>query len=133
MEIHGNSNQGSQANLTDNLETASQTLFVLTEHFNIVIHETDSPHPYRRHNHDDDIDIVQLGKEQGRNQNTGNDHQTTHGWRTRFLLLAFQAQVTNCLPNLLIVQGANQSATIDRGNNQRNNNSHSRTEGYILE
>src|SRR5690606_15154713 len=114
MEIHGTSDDNTQPHLADNLESTGQSFLVFTEYLDVIVQKTYRSHPHRCDQHEDDINILELGEKERRHQNPCNDNQSAHGWCALFLFFTLKAQVSNGFTHLLGTQNTNQPTTIAR-------------------
>ncbi len=64
--------------MSDNLIFPFQTVFVLAENLDIVIHESQESQPYGGDNHQQQVDITHTTQEQDGNEDRHNDDDTSH-------------------------------------------------------
>ncbi len=76
-------------NLTHNLEPTCKSILIFPKYFDIIIQKAYSAQPNGSNQQKNDVNIIDIGKKQSRNDDTGHDHQSAHGWGTFFLLLTF--------------------------------------------
>ncbi len=133
VKIERSGNYETKHYLTHDLEPACQSLFVLEENLDIVVNKSDHPQPYGRDDHQDDVNIVQLGKKQYGDENGHQDNDATHSGSALFLHLTFKSEITDLLPYLLPLQHSDHSFTPDRGDEQSKDHRHGRTEGDVFE
>ena len=79
-------------------------LLILFKHLNVVVNKTQGAKPNGGHKHQQNVNVVQLAEQQGRNQNRGYDYDATHGWRALLLQLTLQTQIAHNLANLLFLK-----------------------------
>ena len=104
VEEQDSADDDTKDHLAEHFEDAPQSLFILLEYLDVVVQESDEAHPYRGDHEQLDVHIVQLGKEQGGNENGREDEEPAHGRCPGFFLLSFESEVPNGLTHLQFVQ-----------------------------
>src|SRR5574343_997366 len=118
--------------LTQDLEPTGQSVAIaffivntlllrqsLGAEFEIVVDETNQSQPYCSEDHQTDIGFIQISQQESGNQNGEDDDETTHCWRTFFLLLTGQTQITNRFTYLLAAEILDQFFSKYRRDHQR--------------
>src|SRR5690606_41808656 len=121
-----------ESNLPYNLENTFKSLLVFFENLNVIVDETDGSHPQGRGDEQHDVDVVQLGKQQHRDQRRYDDDQTSHRWSSGFLSLSFQPKFADGFTDLLCAQEVDDFLTVDGRNHQREQHRQRRTERDVL-
>src|SRR5690606_3982000 len=100
MKIYNSANDNSQSYLPKYFEFSFESFFIFFKYFNIVIQKANCSHPYRGKNQQPDINIVDSGEKQHRNQCCQNNDNSAHRWCTCFLILSFESKLSNGFADL---------------------------------
>src|SRR5690606_19347848 len=88
VEIQGDAHDQAETDLPHNLELSLETLFVLFEDLDIVIHSPDFPYPEQGDHQQVHIDVLQVCIEQYGQYGREDDDDAPHGGGARLLLLS---------------------------------------------
>src|SRR5688572_3613917 len=98
-----------------------------------IVEEADESHPQHHEHPDQDVSVIELRPEDGRNERSGKNDQAAHGWRALLLLVT----VGRALPDYLVKPHAPQTPDDQRTDNERNEQSCDRGTGgaerYVVE
>ena len=106
-------------------------VLILLEDLDIIISKAQESHQQSRHDHQDDVDIIETREEERRHENSHNDDDATHRRRPFLRLLAFKSEVTHQLTNLLATQEVDDLSSPDRTQQKRHDDRQAHTEGDI--
>ena len=133
MPHHGRSKDQPHADLSDDLEPSCQPLFVLLEHLDVVVDETDGAEPHRAEDHQLGVDVGEVREQQRWQKNRAEDDEAAHGGGALLVHLAFQAEVSNDFAHLLQLQTLDDALAKQNPHHQRRHQAHARAEGHEAE
>lgn len=105
---------------------------IKTSSHDIIISKPEHPQPNGTDQHQDDIDVLQFAEKKGRYQNGENDDDPPHRRRAPLAVLSLQIKIANGLPDLHLLQPADDLFTGENSDQQRENRSHRRAEHHKL-
>ena len=132
-EAHGRTYDNAQADLSHDLETPFEPLFVVAEDFDVVVQKADQPQPDRRNQHQLDIDVVELSEKQYGDENGQQDDYAAHRGRAFLLELSFEPQIADLLTDLFAAQEVDDVASEDDDDQQGDDDGCRRAERNVLE
>ena len=77
-EPQGQTDDKANGHLAHNLIPALQTFLVAAEYLDVVVHETEEAQPHGGHQHQDDVDVADTGKQQYGYEDGDDDDDAAH-------------------------------------------------------
>src|SRR5579864_8241353 len=112
--LHGNQRHGDESasqNLQPEIGARGKAEISLMNNFYIVIREADGGESTGCEHGDPYKSVLQIGPEQGGNDDGDHDQDSAHGWSSGLLLMCLRAFLADVLPDLEVAQAINHQWT----------------------
>ena len=106
-------------NLPTHLVAWAQAMVILPNDLQVVVREADAAERRRRQHGDPDVDVRQVGPEQGGHERRGENQQAAHGRRARFRTMTLRSLLTDHLPDLELAQTPDHPGSEEETDGQR--------------
>ena len=114
-EADGEAYYETQDYLENELHPLAHSFLVVSEYLDIVVRKAHSPAPEGGEKQELYVDAGQIAEQQHRHDNGEQNDDSAHRRRTLLLHLALEAEVADCLPDLLLLQPAYDSSSREKG------------------
>ena len=104
--------------MADDLEFPRQALLVFHEDLDVVVDEADAAEQHGHEEHALDVDVGEVGQEQGRNEDGTQDDDAAHGRGALLLHLAFESEVADDFAYLLELEPFDDAPSRQDGDEQ---------------